>query len=63
MPSTNSSVVSVVLPSSTVMTPSLPTFSIASASRSPITRSLFALMAPTWAISSLLLTAFDALSR
>ena len=36
MPSTNSSVVSVVLPSSTVITPSLPTFSMASASRSPI---------------------------
>ncbi len=38
------------------MTPSLPTFSIASASRSPITRSLLALIAPTWAISSLLET-------
>ena len=43
------------------MTPSLPTFSIASASRSPITRSLFALIAPTWAISSLLETFFDML--
>ena len=62
MPSTNSSVVSVVLPSSTVMTPSLPTFSIASASRSPITRSLFALIAPTWAISSLLETFLAILS-
>ena len=62
MPSTSSSVVSVVLPSSTVMTPSLPTFSIASASRSPITRSLFALIAPTWAISSLLETFLDILS-
>ena len=38
------------------MTPSLPTFSIASASRSPIARSLLALIAPTWAISSLLET-------
>ena len=63
MPSTSSSVVSVVLPSSTVMTPSLPTFSIASASRSPITRSLLALIAPTWAISCLLETFFDILSR
>ena len=56
MPSTSSSVVSVVLPSSTVITPSLPTFSIASASRSPISGSLLALIAPTWAISSLLET-------
>ena len=35
------------------MTPSLPTFSIASAIRSPISLSLFAEMAPTWAISFL----------
>ena len=56
MPSTSSSVVSVVLPSSTVITPSLPTFSMASASRSPISWSLLALIAPTWAISSLLET-------
>src|SRR5437660_1511692 len=33
------------------MTPSLPTFSIASAIRLPISLSLFAEMAPTWAIS------------
>src|SRR5471032_46358 len=39
------------LPSSTVMTPSLPTFSIASAIRSPIEWSELAEIAPTWAIS------------
>ena len=39
--------------SSTVMTPSLPTFSIASAIRLPISLSLFAEMVPTWAISFL----------
>ena len=44
MPSTSSSVVSVVLPSSTVITPSLPTFSMASARRSPISGSLFAVI-------------------
>ena len=38
MPSTTSSAVSVVLDSSTVMTPSLPTFSMASATSSPMTR-------------------------
>src|SRR5712691_10934235 len=53
MPSTVSSVVSRPLASSTVMTPSLPTFSIASAIRLPISLSLFAEMAPTWAISFL----------
>ena len=52
MPSTNRTVVSVVFPSSTVITPSLPTFCRASARRSPIARSLLALIAPTWAISS-----------
>ncbi len=36
------------------MTPSVPTFIIASAISSPMTVSLFALMAPTWAISFLL---------
>src|SRR5471032_1503108 len=39
------------LPSSTVMTPSLPTFSIASAMRSPIDESELAEIEPTWAIS------------
>src|SRR5256712_4398122 len=51
MPSTVSSVVSRPFASSTVMTPSLPTFSIASAIRLPISLSLLAEMAPTWAIS------------
>src|SRR5215212_5732146 len=53
MPSTVSSVVSRPLASSTVITPSLPTFSIASAMRSPISLSLFAEMAPICAISFL----------
>ena len=50
MPSTTSSVVSIDLASSTVMTPSLPTFSIASAMMLPIVASLLAEMVPTWAI-------------
>ncbi len=50
MPSTTSSVVSSVFASSTVMTPSLPTFSIASAMILPMVSSLFAEMVPTWAI-------------
>jgi hypothetical protein len=53
MPSTVSSVVSRPRASSTVITPSLPTFSIASAMRSPISLSLLAEMEPTWAISFL----------
>ena len=52
MPSTTSSSVSRLLASSTVMTPSLPTFCIASAIMSPIARSPLAEMVPTWAISS-----------
>ena len=63
MPSTSSSVVSVCLPSSTVITPSLPTFSIASASRLPISMSLLALIAPTWAISSFFETGLAMLLR
>src|SRR5258706_5035838 len=51
MPSTRSSSFSRPLPSSTVMTPSLPTLSIASAIVLPISGSAFAEMAPTWAIS------------
>ncbi len=39
-----------VFDSSTVMTPSLPTFSIASAMMVPMVSSLFAEMVPTWAI-------------
>ena len=41
------------LASSTVMTPSLPTFSIASAINSPIVGSLLAEMVPIWEISFL----------
>src|SRR5271156_3393672 len=52
MPSTTSSDVSMVLDSSTVMTPSLPTFFIAPAMMSPMCLSLLALMVPTWAIMS-----------
>src|SRR5438874_1546436 len=52
MPSTTSSVVSIVFDSSTVMTPSLPTFFMASAMMPPICLSLLAEMVPTWAIIS-----------
>ncbi len=52
MPSTTSSVVSIVLDSSTVMTPSLPTFFMASAMMPPICLSLLAEMVPTCAIMS-----------
>src|SRR5258706_5658332 len=51
MPSTSSSSFSRPLPSSTVMTPSLPTLSIASEMVLPISGSAFAEMAPTCAIS------------
>src|SRR3954468_21384532 len=51
MPSTRSSSFSRPLPSSTVMTPSLPTLSIASEIVLPISGSALAEMAPTWAIS------------
>src|SRR5665213_3511841 len=51
MPSTTSSTVSVVLDSSTVMTPSPPTFSMASATSSPIAGSLCAEMVATCAFS------------
>src|SRR5271166_2403232 len=62
MPSTNSSTVLAVLPSSTVITPSRPTFSTASASIAPIVGSLFAEIDPTWAISSFLDTGRESLS-
>src|SRR5712671_6659413 len=52
MPSTTSSVVSMVRDSSTVMTPSLPTFFMASAMMPPICLSLLAEMVPTCAIMS-----------
>src|SRR2546422_7699116 len=53
MPSTKSRTVSADFDSSTVMTPSLPTFSIASAIRLPIVLSLFEAIVATWAISFL----------
>ncbi|GBD44575.1 hypothetical protein HRbin40_02064 [bacterium HR40] len=56
MPSTTSSSVSRDFASSTVITPSLPTFSIAWASMRPISRSPLAEMVPIWAISSLVVT-------
>src|SRR3990167_6456330 len=56
MPSTTSSSVSADLASSTVMTPSLPTFAIAWAIISPISRWPLAEIVPTWAISSLVFT-------
>ena len=59
MPSTTSSVVSSPLASSTVITPSLPTFSIASAMMSPMVESLLAEMVPTWAISRRSLVGLD----
>src|ERR1700719_2620607 len=52
MPSTTSSSVSSDLASSTVITPSLPTFFIASARKRPISASPLAEMVPTSAISS-----------
>src|SRR6266404_2788228 len=52
MPSTTSSSVSSDFASSTVITPSLPTFFMASARKRPISWSPFAEMVPTWAISS-----------
>src|SRR5271169_2336955 len=59
MPSTTSSSVSSDLASSTVMTPSLPTFFMASARNLPISTSPLAEMVPTWAISSLEVTFFE----
>src|SRR5579883_1384274 len=55
MPSTVSTVVSIPLDSSTVMTPSLPTFSMASAMSLPISGS-WAEMLATWAMASLVST-------
>src|SRR6202035_953176 len=52
MPSTTSSSVTAVFASSTVITPSLPTFFIASAIILPTVLSPFAEIVPTWAISS-----------
>ena len=59
MPSTTSSSVSSDFASSTVITPSLPTFSIAWAMKSPMSRSPLAEIVPTWAISCEVLTFFE----
>src|SRR5512144_1590172 len=56
MPSTTSSSLDRLFASSAVITPSLPTFSMARASMSPISFSPFAEMVPTWAISALVET-------
>src|SRR5262245_53865604 len=61
MPSTTSSVVSMPLASSTVITPSLPTFSMACARIWPTVSSPLAETVPTWAISSGLRVFFDCL--
>src|SRR6516162_8303622 len=63
MPSTTSSSVSSDLASSTVMTPSLPTFFMASAMNLPISESPFAEIVPTCAISSFDVTAFECFFR
>src|SRR5216683_2772372 len=63
MPSTRSSTVSADLDSSTVITPSLPTFSMASAIRLPIALSLLEAMVATCAISFLSLVDLDILLR
>src|SRR3954452_21076317 len=59
MPSTTSSSVARLLASSTVITPSLPTFCIASASILPTSASPFEEIVPTWAISSEVVTFFE----
>src|ERR1700731_2961246 len=63
MPSTTSSSVSRDFASSTVMTPSLPTFFMASARNLPISASPLAEMVPTWAISSFEVTFLEFLTR
>src|ERR1700704_5115172 len=63
MPSTTSSSVWSDLASSTVMTPSLPTFFIASERNLPISASPLAEMVPTWAISSFEVTFLEFLTR
>src|SRR6188472_1502110 len=63
MPSTTSSSVSSDFASSTVMTPSLPTFFMASARKRPMSASPLAEMVPTWAISSLEVTFFEFFCR
>ena len=56
IPSTTSTVVEIPLDSSTVITPSLPTFETASAKILPISGSLFAEMVATFVISSFVST-------
>src|SRR5271169_5666725 len=63
MPSTTSSSVSSDLASSTVITPSLPTFFMASARKRPISASPLAEIVPTWAISSFEVTFFEFFCR
>src|SRR6202035_1586747 len=63
MPSTTSSSVSRDFASSTVMTPSLPTFFMASARNLPISASPFEEIVPTWAISSFEVTFLEFLTR
>src|SRR5712675_809540 len=63
MPWTTSSSVSKDFASSTVITPSLPTFFIASARNLPISTSPLAEIVPTWAISSLEVTFFEFFCR
>src|SRR3974390_2401512 len=63
MPSTTSSSVSSALASSTVMTPSVPTFFMASARNLPTSASPLAEMVPTWAISSFEVTFLEFFSR
>src|SRR4029077_6904615 len=63
MPSTTSSSVSKDFASSTVITPSLPTFFIASARNLPISESPLAEIVPTWAISSFDVTFFEFFCR
>src|SRR5215510_11216049 len=59
IPSTTSSAVSVVLASSTEITPSAPTRSIASATSSPMAGSLWAEIVATWDFSRRLCTGRD----
>src|SRR5882762_7882438 len=63
MPSTTSSSVSSDFASSTVITPSLPTFFMASARNLPISASPLAEMVPTWAISSFEVTFLEFFCR
>ena len=63
MPSTTSSSVSRLLASSTVITPSLPTFAMALAIMSPTSLSPLAEIVPTWPISSLDLTFLERFLR